>query len=395
MSFICQICYENYDEKSGKIPKILKCGDTFCIPCLEKIYKNEKIICPICTKESSDSINDLRTNIFAYDNKNAFLCSVCWDEYDNTINSERTPRVLKCGQTICTNCLNKNYDTKKEEIFCTLCADSHKEKIEDVPVNKCVIGLVEEELIKNIDVIANGDSSNSYEISIGLMGESGVGKTCITHYFYEGKPLYDSLATIGLDFHYKCLNIKHNLIKVRLWDTAGQEQYRSLSLGLLKGVNAVLIVFSLALPNVTSLDNNLYDDWEKKEEKEKKEIKEKIRNDAFNKVRALYKQYTQISDVKEKIVYLIGNKVDDEKHRVIQKEDAIMLAEELNMEYYETSAFTGENIKTIFFKICQSLIEKFKEKEKKEKQEKPKKIVLNKELYTPNGINNQRNKCCK
>ena len=132
--------------------------------------------------------------------------------------------------------------------------------------------------------------------------------------------------------------------------------------------------------------------WKKKK---KKEIEEKIRNDAFNKVRMLYKQYTQFSDVKEKIIYLIGNKVDDEKHRVIQKEDAIMLAEELNMEYYETSAFTGENIKTIFFKICQSLIEKFKEKEKNEKQEKPKKIVLNKDLHTPNGINKQKNKCCK
>ena len=394
MSFICQICYENFDEKKGIIPKILKCGDTICIKCLETIYKNEKIICPICTKETCDSIDNLRINLFAYNNKNAFVCSICWDEYDNTINSERTPRVLKCGQTICSDCLNKNYDKNKEEIFCTLCAENHKEKLEDIPVNKCVIGLVEEELIKNIDVLTCSNSYD-YEISIGLMGDSGVGKTCITHYFYEGKPLYDSLATIGLEFHYKCLKIKKNIVKVRLWDTAGQEQYRSLSFGLLKGVNAVLIVFALALPNLPSSDNTLYDDWENMEENKKKEIAEKIRNDSFNKVRAIYKQYTQIADTQEKIVYLIGNKVDDEKHRVIKKEDAIDLAEELSMEYYETSAFTGENIKTIFFKICQSLIEKFKEKEKKEKQPRKNSIVLNNDMLTPNGVNNKKNKCCK
>ena len=75
------------------------------------------------------------------------------------------------------------------------------------------------------------------------MGDPHVGKTSITHYFYKGKPLINSQNTIGFEFHYKLMSIKKKNVKIRLWDTAGQEVYRSFSMGLLKGVNALLIVF--------------------------------------------------------------------------------------------------------------------------------------------------------
>ena len=84
--------------------------------------------------------------------------------------------------------------------------------------------------------------------------------------------------------------------------------------------------------------------------------------DAINKAKVWYTQYTQISDTKGKVIYLLGNKSDDEKNRVIKIEDAINLANELKMEYFETSAINGNNISKIFLKICFNLMEIFKAK---------------------------------
>ena len=108
-----------------------------------------------------------------------------------------------------------------------------------------MIQLGEEELINNIEVLNSikNQSEFDYEFSVGLMGESGVGKTCITHYFYKGKPLKDSLASIGCEYHFKLLKIKNKIIKIRLWDTAGQEVYRSATMGLLKELMQFLLSF--------------------------------------------------------------------------------------------------------------------------------------------------------
>ena len=69
----------------------------------EQIKKN----CPICTKEINEKKEDVRTNIFAYNIKNAIICGLCMKEFDNFINSEKAPKVLKCGETFCFQCIKK------------------------------------------------------------------------------------------------------------------------------------------------------------------------------------------------------------------------------------------------------------------------------------------------
>jgi len=247
-------------------------------------------------------------------------------------------------------------------------------------VNKCVIQLGEEELINNIEILGSLKNINEfdYEFSIGLMGDSGVGKTCLTHYFYKGIPLKDSLASVGCEYHFKLLKIKNKIIKIRLWDTAGQEVYRSATMGLLKGVDAVLIVFSLA---------------ERYEEKEQDITKEKFEEEykinSFSSVKSWYKQYSQLSDTNDKVMYLIGNKLDDVENRAIKYEDALKLAKDLKMKYFETSAMTGKNINTIFFKLCINLMEKVDKKEKVKKN-----TIKIDNQNVPNQNRNQK-KCCK
>ena len=213
------------------------------------------------------------------------------------------------------------------------------------------------------------------------MGDHYVGKTCITHYFYKGTPLIKPQNTVGYEFHYKLYSIKNKNIKVRLWDTAGQEVFRSLAMGVLKGVDAVLIVFSLTLPYNQEIDTNLYETWKNADDEEKEKINENLTIEAFDNVRSWYNQFTQLNDEKEKIIYLIGNKVDDVEHRIIKKEDAINLAKELSLKYFETSAITGENIDKIFSQLCLELMAKCQKK----------KISIN-----LNGNKNKTgSKCCK
>ena len=278
-------------------------------------------------------------------------------EFDNFINSEKAPKVLKCGETFCFQCIKKNYENKK--IFCPICGKKNLETIENIPVNKCAIESVEKEILNNVQFLSNDNSRiYDYEFSIGLMGDADVGKTSINHYFYKGKPLIRSQTTLGFEFHYKLLSIKKKNIKIRLWDTAGQEVYRSFSMGLLKGVNAVLIVFSLTHnfhPDFEG-DKKKFEEWKNADKEKKAEIEENIKEEYFANVISWYNQFTQINNEKETLIYLVGNKVDDLENRVIKKEDAINLAKSLSLKYFETSAITGENINRLFSKLCLDLM---------------------------------------
>ena len=118
----------------------------------------------------------------------------------------------------------------------------------------------------------------------------------------------------------------------------------------------------MTVPYDPELSKQLYDNWKNADKDKKEQIEKNITKAAFNQVRSWYRQFTQMSDVKDKTIYLLGNKVDDIEHRVIKKEDALKLAKELSLEYFETSAITGKNIYKIFSKLCQELIKKIERK---------------------------------
>ena len=365
MSFECPICRDVFNKDNPeKIPKILKCGDTLCVKCLNKLMEKAKKICPICITEIKENIEDIRTNLFAYYIKNTIICPICLKEFEEYFSSEKAPKILKCGETFCFDCLKKNY--KNEEIFCPICGKTNKEKLENIPVNKCAIELVEKEILNNVEYLNTETDTKifDYEFSIGIMGNTNVGKTSLTHYFYKGAPLVNPNNTIGFEFHYKLLSIKKNKIKIRLWDTAGQETFRSYSMGLLRGVNAVLIIFSLTLPYSKELEKDSYNEWKNADKEKKAKIEEELRDEAFAQAKSWYNQFCQLSDESDKIIYLIGNKMDDVEHRIIKREDGIKLAKELNVPYFETSAITGENIYKIFTRLCLDLMKKIKKKRK-------------------------------
>ena len=160
-------------------------------------------------------------------------------------------------------------------------------------------------------------SEQNVTFKILTIGESGVGKTCILRRFVENKFLKNHLATIGIDFKTKTVNIKNKEIKLKIWDTAGEERFRNITQQYYKGADGIVLVYDVT-------DEASYD-----------KIKEWMDQIISNTTR------DNIGLV------LLGNKCDFEE-RAITEEQGKKLAEELKISYFETSALNGQGINEAF-----------------------------------------------
>lgn len=156
-------------------------------------------------------------------------------------------------------------------------------------------------------------------IKILIIGETAVGKSCLLLRFAEDKFNQDFLTTIGIDFKVRHMIIDDAKIKLQIWDTAGQEKFRTIAKGYFRGANGIIIVF-----DVTS-------------------------RDTFNQCK------TWMNSIKETMtepvdIVLVGNKCD--MTRVITEEEAQTLANEMGVKYFETSAKTGQNVENTFMELA-------------------------------------------
>ena len=171
------------------------------------------------------------------------------------------------------------------------------------------------------------EPSNIFKIL--TIGESGVGKTCILRRFVEDKFLKNHLATIGIDFKTKTLNINNQEIKLKIWDTAGQERFRNITTQYYKGADGIVLVY-----DVTD-------------------------EASFDKIKDWMDQILSNTNKAEICLILLGNKCDIEK-RSISYEQGKTLANELQVNFFETSAQTGQNIKDAFETLTADIMKKKK-----------------------------------
>ena len=155
-----------------------------------------------------------------------------------------------------------------------------------------------------------------------LVGEAGVGKTCIAERFVRGEYNESTYATVGAANMSMTVKTQKNEVNFNIWDTAGQERYRSLTPMYFAGVQVAILVFDissfLSLKNL----NSFYD-------------------------------LLQQKAPAECVYFLVGNKSDLEEKRQVSKEEAEEYLNTINGVFYmETSAATGENIKELFQKIA-------------------------------------------
>lgn len=149
-----------------------------------------------------------------------------------------------------------------------------------------------------------------------LLGDTAVGKTALLLSYCEDIYSDTHVATIGLDYRIKIVEVDNKKIKLNIWDTAGQDRFRSITQSYYRGAHGILLVYDVTSP--TSFAN----------------IKQWV---------------NQIRDhsPKDVVLMLVGNKVDS-KDRVVTKYEGFKFAEERNMIYIETSAKEHRNIKEAF-----------------------------------------------
>lgn len=164
-----------------------------------------------------------------------------------------------------------------------------------------------------------------YLFKIVLIGDAGVGKTCVVQRFKSGTYTEKHGSTIGVDFTMKTLNIDGKLVKLQIWDTAGQERFRTITQSYYRSANGVVIAYDLT--KHSSFDS--VPRW-----------MEDVKRYAGNNI----------------IQLLVGNKCDLEQLREVRKEEASMLARQHNMvDALETSAKDNTNIEEAFLKIAKEL----------------------------------------
>ncbi|CAF3166305.1 unnamed protein product [Rotaria socialis] len=176
---------------------------------------------------------------------------------------------------------------------------------------------------------ANNNQNNAQQniFKVMLLGDSGVGKTCLLVRFKDDTFLSGSfIATVGIDFRNKTIVINDKQVKLQIYDTAGQERFRSVTHSYYRDANALLLLYDVA--SITS----------------------------FNNVRVWLSDINEYahSDV---VVMLIANKVDKTSERVVTREMGEKLASEYDVTHIETSAKTGLNVEFCFKAIGQALLQ--------------------------------------
>ncbi|KAG8041141.1 hypothetical protein G9C98_002129 [Cotesia typhae] len=172
---------------------------------------------------------------------------------------------------------------------------------------------------------AQPETTHELHFKIMLLGDSGVGKTCLLTQFRDGRFLSGNhISTVGIDFRNKVVNVGDTRIKLQIWDTAGQERFRSVTHAYYRDAHALLLLYDVT--NKTSYDNIRA--W-------LGEIREYAQNDV--------------------VIMLLGNKSDCGNERVIKIEDGKRLADEYQVPFMETSAKTGLNVELAFLAIAKQL----------------------------------------
>ena len=169
--------------------------------------------------------------------------------------------------------------------------------------------------------------SAKYILKILTLGAQNVGKTNIILRYSDNQFHERINSTIGIDFKTKMIKKGNEIIKVTIYDTAGQERFNYLIKNYYKGTNGVLLVFDIT------------------------------NRDSFNKIDFWLKDLKENADnIDNLFIYLIGNKIDLEDKRQVSFEEAKEFASKKNMPYIEVSAKTGQNIKKLFDEMIKGSI---------------------------------------
>merc|ERR1712188_107759 len=172
--------------------------------------------------------------------------------------------------------------------------------------------------------------SYAYLFKYIIIGDTGVGKSCLLLQFTDKRfqPVHD--LTIGVEFGARMITIDNKQIKLQIWDTAGQESFRSITRSYYRGAAGALLVYDIT------------------------------RRETFNHLTSWLDDARQHSNSNMTIM-LIGNKSDLEHRRAVTFEEGEQFAKENGLIFLETSAKTAQNVEEAFINTAKKIYDKIQQ----------------------------------
>jgi len=164
-----------------------------------------------------------------------------------------------------------------------------------------------------------------YLLKILLIGDTGVGKSCLLYRYSDDQYSSNYISTIGVDFKIKTFDVDDKVVKLQIWDTAGQERFKAITTSFYRGAHGIIVAFDVTSRSTfTNIKSWLYE----------------------------IDRYAVANVCK----VIIGNKCDMEEHRVVSYEEAKEFADFLNIEYMECSAKNNLNVHDTFNALTRRII---------------------------------------
>jgi len=160
-----------------------------------------------------------------------------------------------------------------------------------------------------------------YVFKLVLIGDSGVGKSCLLLRFADDTYTESHISTIGVDFKIRTIQLEGKTIKLQIWDTAGQERFRTITSSYYRGAHGIIVV---------------YDTTD---------------SETFEHVKTwLHEIDRYASENVNKL--LVGNKSDLTSKRQVETETAKEFAQSVNIPFLETSAKNATNVEDAFMTMA-------------------------------------------
>eukprot|EP00392_Amoebophrya_sp_AT5.2_P004677 g4685.t1 len=157
-----------------------------------------------------------------------------------------------------------------------------------------------------------------------LIGDSGVGKSCLLLRFADDQFTESYITTIGVDFRFKTISVGGKTVKLQIWDTAGQERFRTITSAYYRGADGIVIV---------------YDSSDR---------------DSFNNVNSWVEEVSKYASASTSMV-LVANK-SDVTPAAVPPDEGLQKARQLGLGFVETSAKSGQGVEDAFNLMSDNLI---------------------------------------
>ena len=165
-----------------------------------------------------------------------------------------------------------------------------------------------------------------------VIGDSAVGKSCLLHRLTTNEFIEDHEVTVGVEFGTLMVKLDAQVFKLQIWDTAGQESFKSITKIFYRGAHCIIFAFDIT------------------------------RMETFRNLKHWFEEVTAESEP-DAVMMMVGNKRDMEAKREVTKQEAEEYRKAKGIHFYfEASAKSGDNVENLFITSAKTLYHHYRTK---------------------------------